>query len=172
MKYLKSLLILCFSLTVMMMPMQKAHAEMDARMKALSSMALYGTVGGALLGTASLAFGTSGRSIAIGASLGLYAGIIFGSYIVISHAMRKSRQMNPQPQDNYYPDTTSPYEDGNGDSGDPDPYADPGAYNQPWDLLEEKNLSELAVTAQLTQSELDIPKENKIYYLELVRYQF
>ena len=68
-------------------------------------MALYGTVGGALLGTASLAFGTSGRSIAKGASLGLYAGLLFGGYVVVSHAMNKKKAEAPAPpQQDYYPD--------------------------------------------------------------------
>ena len=62
---------------------------MDAKMKALGMIALYGTIGGALLGTASLAFGTKPRAIFQGASLGLYAGLIFGSYIVISHSLRE-----------------------------------------------------------------------------------
>ena len=91
-------------------------AQMNPRLKALGAMALYGTAGGALLGTASLAFGSGGRSIAKGASLGLYAGLIFGSYIVISHAYRKHQRENPTPQENYYPDAQSPYEDG----GDPE----------------------------------------------------
>ena len=52
-------------------------------------MAGYGVVGGALLGTASLAFGSGGRSIAKGASLGLYAGLIFGGYVILSYEMKK-----------------------------------------------------------------------------------
>lgn len=85
---------------------------LDPRIKAIGTMALYGTVGGTLLGTASLAFGTGGRSIAKGASLGLYAGLLFGGYVVISHAMRKHKAANPSAKDNYYPDTASPYEGG------------------------------------------------------------
>lgn len=88
------------------------RAQMNPRVKAFGAMALYGTAGGALLGTASLAFGSGGRSVAKGASLGLYAGLIFGSYIVISHAYRKHRRENPTPRENYYPDAQSPYEDG------------------------------------------------------------
>lgn len=83
---------------------------MDPRIKALAMMAMYGTVGGALLGTASLAFDGEGRNIAKGASLGLYTGLLFGGYVVISHAVRKHKMMNPKPSENYYPDTTSPYE--------------------------------------------------------------
>ncbi len=83
---------------------------MDPRAKAIGLMAVYGTVGGALLGTAALAFDADGRSVAKGASLGLYAGLIFGSYVVLSYAYQKHQKQNPQPQDNYYPDADSPYE--------------------------------------------------------------
>ncbi|GAB4019482.1 MAG: hypothetical protein Fur0010_21480 [Bdellovibrio sp.] len=167
MRILRTTVIFCFALVLCALPVSNAKAEMDPRMKALGSMALYGTVGGALLGTASLAFGTSGRSVAIGASLGLYAGLIFGSYVVISHAMRKNRQMNPQPQENYYPDTTSPYEENHGEDYPPDE-----AFNRSWDLFEEGQLASLGVTASLDQQIANDFKENKIYYLELVRYQF
>jgi hypothetical protein len=104
----KLILVLVFAFA----SLSSVQAQMNPRIKALGAMALYGTAGGALLGTASLAFGSGGRSIAKGASLGLYAGIIFGSYIVISHAYSKHRRENPTPQENYYPDTQSPYEDG------------------------------------------------------------
>ncbi|MDC0255396.1 hypothetical protein OAK75_10855 [Bacteriovoracales bacterium] len=66
-----------------------AQARSGAKAKALGSMAMYGTIGGALLGTASLAFGTTARAIAQGASLGLYAGLIFGSYVVLSHRFQR-----------------------------------------------------------------------------------
>ncbi|ATH08059.1 hypothetical protein BIY24_08865 [Halobacteriovorax marinus] len=128
MKLLKiksSILILTMALTLCLLP--KNTYAMDARAKALGSMALYGTVGGALLGAASLAFGTSGRAVAQGASLGLYGGIIFGSYVVISHSMRKSRYNAPAApaNDNYYPeDGNTPYNEaapnsnGGGSDGD------------------------------------------------------
>ena len=61
----------------------------NAKARALGSMALYGTIGGSLLGTATLAFGNSARAIAQGASLGLYAGLIFGSYVVLSHGFQR-----------------------------------------------------------------------------------
>lgn len=90
--------------------MSQAKAEIDPRAKAIGTMAVYGTVGGALLGTAALAFDAGGRSVAKGASLGLYAGLVFGSYVVLSYAYRKHQRENPQPQENYYPDSNSPYE--------------------------------------------------------------
>ena len=64
--------------------MNKAQA-MDPKGKAFMIICTYGTVGGALLGFATMAFGTNSRAIAQGASLGLYAGIAFGSYVVSSH---------------------------------------------------------------------------------------
>ena len=54
-------------------------------------MALYGTIGGLLLGTASLAFHRDGRSISRGASLGLYTGLLFGGYVVGSHYIMRQR---------------------------------------------------------------------------------
>jgi hypothetical protein len=80
----------------------------DSKMKVIGTMASYGVVGGALLGTASLAFGTSGRAIAKGASLGLYAGLIFGTYIITSYELKK-RGFGESKED-YYPDAQSPYE--------------------------------------------------------------
>lgn len=88
---------------------------MSPRIKAMLLTSAYGTAGGALLGTASLAFGASGRSVARGASLGLYAGIGFGAFIIISHKMRQNRLKNPgKGDDNYYPDSDSPYEEESG----------------------------------------------------------
>ena len=73
----------------------RAQAEIPPKAKAFLVVTGYGTVGGALLGFASMAFGTNSRAIAQGASLGLYAGIIFGTYVLVSH----HRAMNPAPQD-------------------------------------------------------------------------
>lgn len=64
------------------------------------TIAGYGAASGALLGAASMAFGTSTRAIAQGASLGLYAGIIFGTYVLVSHHQRSR---------GYYDDDSSPY---------------------------------------------------------------
>jgi len=86
-----------------------AEAQVSPKAKAFLTMVGYGAAGGALLGGASTAFGTSGRAIAQGASLGLYAGIIFGSYVLISHHNRRYGQ---------YDDRSSPYKDS------PDMYED------------------------------------------------
>lgn len=100
-KLITKILIIC-SLSV---PVQ-SHA-LDAKVSAVLLMAGYGTVGGALLGTASLAFGSEGRTVAKGASIGLYCGLIFGGYIVLSHQMRQNRMNNPEPQ----PETDETYDD-------------------------------------------------------------
>lgn len=93
---------------------------MSPKVKAVGAMALYGTVGGALLGTASLAFGTKARSIAKGASLGLYAGLLFGAYVVAGHSLKNFNYDDYPQDDEYYPDTsTSPYEGGGEASGSP-----------------------------------------------------
>ena len=73
-----------------------APPSLNPKAKAFLLMTAYGTVGGALLGTASLAFETPGRAPFVGASLGLYAGIAFGSYVLVSHYVEKDRTLNPQ----------------------------------------------------------------------------
>lgn len=83
---------------------------LDPKLKILGTMSTYGVVGGALLGAATMAFGSSGRAIAKGASLGLYGGLIFGTYVILSYEMKK-RGFNDQPREDYYPDSSSPYED-------------------------------------------------------------
>lgn len=78
-------LTLCFILSAtFILPFHKAHA-LDPKGKAFMVICTYGTVSGALLGFATMAFGTNSRAIAQGASLGLYAGIAFGSYVISSH---------------------------------------------------------------------------------------
>lgn len=79
-----------------------AQAEIPARAKAFLTIIGYGTAGGALLGAASLAFGNSTRAVSQGASLGLYGGIIFASYILVSHHNRNKGS---------YDDDSSPYQE-------------------------------------------------------------
>ncbi len=87
-----------------------AKAEMNPKIAALLTMAGYGTVCGALLGLASqLAFDTGGRSISQGASFGLYAGMLFGGYVVGSYYMKKNS--SGKNQDMYDP-KLSPYDSG------------------------------------------------------------
>lgn len=89
----------------LLMPLQSQ--AMDAKAGAVLLMAGYGTIGGALLGTASLAFGAEGRTVAKGASIGLYCGLLFGGYIVLSHQMRQNRMNNPEPE----PESDETYDD-------------------------------------------------------------
>jgi hypothetical protein len=91
---MKKFLLSLTLIITLMLPSSNVYA-MNAKTKAFLVMCTYGTVGGALLGFASMAFGTNSRAIAQGASLGLYAGIIFGSYVITSH--RSAGQ-----QDEYY----------------------------------------------------------------------
>ncbi len=83
---------------------QAAHAQMDAKAKAFLTILGYGTAGGAILGMASTAFGMSARAIPQGASLGLYAGILFGGYVLVSHHNK---------QYGSYDDNASPYGEAN-----------------------------------------------------------
>ena len=80
---------------------KEAKAQMPAKAKAFLTIAGYGAGGGALLGLASMAFGNSTRAVAQGASLGLYAGLIFGTYVLVSHH---------QKQVGSYDDDGSPYQ--------------------------------------------------------------
>ncbi len=105
----------CFSLLF-----SHSAFAIDPKLKILASMTTYGVVGGALLGTASLAFGASGRSIAKGASLGLYAGLLFGGYVILSYEMKKRGFGNDQQKEDYYPDSRSPYEDSQSNLALPD----------------------------------------------------
>lgn len=93
--------VLVFALISISFP-PKAQAAMPPKAKAFLLVAGYGAASGALLGFASMAFGTSSRAIAQGASLGLYAGLLFGTYVVVSHGQRR---------DGYYDDKASPYRD-------------------------------------------------------------
>ncbi|MBI2519126.1 MAG: hypothetical protein HYV97_01855 [Bdellovibrio sp.] len=118
MSNIKSAIILLILGVMLVLPPLEVQAQeqgggLDPRMKALGMMAVYGTAGGFLLGTAALAFDAPGRSPFIGASLGLYAGILFGTYVVVTYAVKKHKLENPgDPEDeNYYPETPeSPYE--------------------------------------------------------------
>ncbi len=103
--YLKNLKIFFISsllLSFFVMSPPPAQA-LPPKVKALIVTSIYGTAGGALLGTASLAFGTSGRSVAKGASIGLYAGILFGGYIILSHAYANSEPETTGGE--FYPDS-------------------------------------------------------------------
>lgn len=134
---------------------------MDPKVKTVAVMSAYGTVGGALLGLASLAFRSSPRAIPVGASLGLYAGLLFGSYIVVTHEMRKRGMYQ---EDNYYPEApATPYDNG---GSEPTPYdkANDGAYR--WDpkLLQEEYAWKDSRSNPIDQSES--------FSLNLLSYQF
>lgn len=104
-------IITIFILLVTITHSTSGHA-LDPKLKMVGTMAGYGVVGGALLGTASMAFGAGGRAIAKGASLGLYAGIIFGSYVILNYELKKRGYSEEHEQNkDYYPDSSSPYEE-------------------------------------------------------------
>jgi hypothetical protein len=115
-----AVLFLVFSLTLV--TTQNSYAQddksvMTPKLKAFLIVSAYGTALGALLGVASLAFDAKERAIAQGASLGLYAGIIFGIYIVTQHGKKN------QPAPGTYQDSVTPY----GEESIPppdDPYAE------------------------------------------------
>lgn len=91
-------------ITLSFVSSKEAKAEMPVKAKAFLTIVGYGTAGGAILGAASTAFGTSTRAIAQGASLGLYAGILFGTYVLVSHHNKRYGS---------YDDNSSPYQESN-----------------------------------------------------------
>lgn len=94
----------CF--TVLLSQTARAQ-DLDPRLKMMLTMSGYGAVGGALLGTAALAFDAKPRAVAKGASLGLYAGIILGSFILINYEMKKRGIGGER---DYYPSSSGYYD--------------------------------------------------------------
>jgi hypothetical protein len=118
--YRMMLFVLLISLTLMP---SRSYAQAQSsggippRIKAFMLVTGYGAAGGALLGLASMAFGTSPRAIAQGASLGLYAGLLFGTYVIVSHHQRGANQ--GYDHSSPYNDSVDEYKDyGEGDSPD------------------------------------------------------
>lgn len=87
--------------TLLMVNPQDAKAQVPPKAKAFLTIAGYGAAGGAILGAASMAFGSNSRAIPQGASLGLYAGILFGTYVLVSHHNKRYGS---------YDDNSSPYQ--------------------------------------------------------------
>jgi hypothetical protein len=150
----------------------KEALAMDPKVKVVGATALYGTVGGALLGTASLAFGAKGRSVAIGASLGLYAGLLFGTYVVVTHSMKQKGYFQENPndplqRDNYYPNSeeATPYRPGNDGGGIFDGF-----------FQRSMQLHELSVIDHERRGNVDRMLSGRpdlnIFNVELVRFQF
>jgi len=106
-KFLSFTFALILSLSLLMPSVSRA--ELPVKAKAVMTMSAYGAAGGARLGYATMAFGNSSRAIAQGASLGLYAGIFFGSYVLLSHY---------QKQVGSYDDNSSPYQESSDIYGD------------------------------------------------------
>jgi hypothetical protein len=88
-------------LTLLLLPIQ-SRADIPVRARAFGTVVAYGATSGAILGAASMAFGQSTRAIFQGASLGLYAGILFGTYVIVSHRNRQAGS---------YDDNRSPYKE-------------------------------------------------------------
>lgn len=104
-KFITVLLILSgiFLTTTRVYAQGQSAGALDPKTKAFLIICGYGTVGGALLGLASMAFGQESRAIAQGASLGLYSGILFGAYVIYTH-----NQDRPVTED---PSSGAPFED-------------------------------------------------------------
>jgi len=104
-KYNAVFLICCFLLSIhtKIFAQNNSSSAIDPKTKAFLIICGYGTVGGGLLGLASLAFGAKSRAIAQGASLGLYAGIIFGAIVLGSHPTSAEESLSS-------PDNLSPFD--------------------------------------------------------------
>lgn len=99
---LMGLVTVAFVSGVTLLPVQEAKA--DPSREFLMSVT-YGTLAGALLGTASLAFtdkpGDKLQRIARGASLGLYFGILLGLYVVYGVSDESDELNEILPEDDY-----------------------------------------------------------------------
>lgn len=131
-----TLLVVLFTLSLM--KPSEARAEIPVKAKAFMTIVGYGTAGGALLGAASLAFGGSTRNIAQGASLGLYAGVLFGTYVLISHHQKRYGS---------YDDRSSPYQDSSDiysdeyredEGGSSDAEAGRGGFFERYEVIQQK----------------------------------
>lgn len=115
---------------------QKAHAQIPAKAKAFLTIVGYGTAGGALLGAASMAFGTSPRAIAQGASIGLYAGIAFGAYVLFAVSNKKPGSYD---DNSTYSDSTDVYgEDYDAQNGGDEGREPQGQFLNRFTILQEK----------------------------------
>jgi hypothetical protein len=83
--------------------MAQDKGSVPPKTKAFLIVSGYGMAGGALLGLASMAFGEEARAIFQGASLGLYAGMLFGGYVILAHKYKNARPMQN------YNDPITPY---------------------------------------------------------------
>jgi hypothetical protein len=143
---MKKLIIIC-SVCFTLLFSSVSYA-MDPKLKMVATMAGYGAVGGALLGTAAMAFGAGGRSIAKGASIGLYAGILFGGYIILNYELKK-RGYQGEGKEDYYPESSGPYENERGDMA-----VDLNSYR----LAQFENKKD--------------PKEDPVFFMNFLNYQF
>jgi hypothetical protein len=132
-------LFLALLITLAVIKPQTAHAEMPVKAKAILTMAGYGAAGGALLGLATMAFGNTSSSVAKGASLGLYAGLLFGAYVLVSHHQRQAGS---------YDDNASPYQESSdvygdeynaeeGGEADPDDRSKRGGFFDRFEIMQE-----------------------------------
>ncbi|MBL7664580.1 MAG: hypothetical protein JNM93_05560 [Bacteriovoracaceae bacterium] len=145
-------------------PFQPARAQSSAKLKAFLIVSGYGTALGALLGVASLAFDAKSRAIAQGASLGLYAGMIFGTYVITS-AGRK----NELPPGSYQ-DSITPYSE---DVTPPDnePYSDNSGGGF-FDTPQRSQTSVVSFQDDMGQFKTKTARNSVPLYFELMRISF
>lgn len=83
--FVLALLIKCFLIVSFVSPNEAYSQQIPPKVQVFLTVCGYGAVGGALLGFATMAFDSSSIAIAQGASLGLYTGILFGTYVLLTY---------------------------------------------------------------------------------------
>ncbi len=159
-KFAITFLALVFTLTFL--APKNAQAEIPAKARVFLTAVGYGTASGAILGASSMAFGNSTRAVAQGASLGLYAGILFGTYVIVSHNQRR--------QGKYEDNADSPYQDTRDIYGD--------EYNSEDGGASEGDESRGGFFDRIQTMQVKFQSQNKRggqmppLYLNLINYQF
>ena len=166
----KIIICLLLNLALVSIPIKsfaQDNGGMDPKLKTFLIVTAYGTTLGALLGFASLAFESNGRAVSQGASLGLYAGMLFGGYILYTHNLKN----NPPPPGTYQDaitpyqgnPTDSPYESGGGGFFDGGIFG--GGEERRIQMPQESSFSGMNQFSNKTSSSLPV-------YMELMRLKF
>lgn len=101
-------LALAAALTVSPQAFAQQKAQPSGALQAFMLTTTYGVIAGTLTGLASLAFyenpGERTRNVAIGASLGLYMGILLGAYVVYVPALMQGSPDDDKEEEDVYDD--------------------------------------------------------------------
>ncbi len=162
--YRKIFLVSIFISVFFVSSLQNRAYALNPKVKVLLSTGSYGLIGGTLLGTATLAFGSESRAIAQGASIGLWTGLLFGSYIILSHMITIDRSYGNSPYGG-----NSPYEndDQSGGSNEVDGAGNPLERWNPYAEMKEYQ-AERGWASRLPQQ----PASRAKFYLNVLNVSF